>query len=218
MPFDDDDEIENRPENEDNKPKRPGPILHTPKSGPDIPIKIILPIVLVILVSIGGYWIYKSKQPKQSEKPPVVVNMPQPDSLQGQPQNPVGETPTDTSTVKEQKPPTAGKEVKQGEMVNTPPQSPASSKSQPAKIVPRPKIKSSSGGDYTIFVGSFKDKQNAENLFSRWKQAGYPVSLTTKGTWYRVSLGKYPTKVEALQEAEKMREALTEGYFIGVID
>lgn len=76
---------------------------------------------------------------------------------------------------------------------------------------------SSSSGKFTIFVGSFKNKQNAETIAGRWKDAGYPTHVTTKGAWYRVSIGNYSTKEEGKRVAEKMRDAFEYGYWVDLL-
>jgi cell division septation protein DedD len=211
MPFDDEDEpVENQPNPAESLPKRPGPILHTPKSGIDIPFKIVIPIILVIAVGIGGYWYYNTKMKKKTP-PPVVVNMAPIDTTQMQS---LAVQPEDTAMAKEQPPPAETKKgkVKPGKTVAKL-ESP-----KPITEETHPKATLSTTGKYSIVLGSFKSKQNADDLYAHWKAAGYPAFLTTKGAWFKVSIGKYPSIEEAKKEAEKMRDSFKDGYLIEAIE
>jgi cell division protein FtsN len=211
MPFDDEDEpVESQPSPEEPQPKRPGPILHTPKSGIDIPFKIVIPIILLIAVGIGGYWYYNTKM-KKKMPPPVVVNMAPIDTTRmAEP----AVQPADTAVAKEQPPlhETKKGKVKPGKTV--------AKLDSPKSVAeePHPKASLSTTGKYSIVVGSFKNKQNADDLFAKWKAAGYPAYLTTKGAWYKVSLGKYPSIEEAKKEAAKMQDSFKDGYIIEAIE
>jgi cell division protein FtsN len=224
MPFDDEEEeqIENEPSQEEPQPRRPGPILHTPKTGLDIPFKIVIPIILLLLVGAGGYWYYTTKMVKRV--PRTVVNMPV-DTNQMQ-QQPAVQTP-DTSMVKEQTAVTEpAKEKPSTEVIAPAKKSKAKIKENVAKSEPtiraaeEPKVKvsSSTSGKYSIVIGSFKSKQNADDLYALWKKGGYPANLTTKGTWYKVSIGKYPSIEEARKEALKMQDSFKNGYVIEAIE
>lgn len=70
-------------------------------------------------------------------------------------------------------------------------------------------------GDYTIFISAFHDAADAEELAGRWEKAGYPAFIQHASGWYRVGLGRYPTAAIAREEAEKLRQALEDGYWIG---
>jgi hypothetical protein len=61
-------------------------------------------------------------------------------------------------------------------------------------------------GSYSIQVGSFDDKQRAEDLTRRLLGKGYPAYITSriiagKGRMYRVRIGHYRTLDEAKREA-----------------
>ncbi len=70
-------------------------------------------------------------------------------------------------------------------------------------------------GEYTIFISAFHDAGDAEELAGRWERAGYPAFVQHTSGWYRVALGRYATVAIAREEAEKLRQALEEGYWIG---
>ena len=71
-------------------------------------------------------------------------------------------------------------------------------------------------GDYTIFIGVLGDSGDAGELARRWEKAGYPAFvLPSRGGRYRVGLGRYPTEALAREDAEKLRQALEDGYWIG---
>lgn len=75
-------------------------------------------------------------------------------------------------------------------------------------------------GSFVIFIGSFRVKKNAEVEAQKWSDAGYDVSITEKsfaqgnGKWYRVSIGNYPTREEAVAVAKKIGDSFEGGYWI----
>ena len=228
MPFDEEEPVENEPQAEDNRPKRPGPILHTPKSGPKIPFKLILPVVLIIAIGGGGYWYYKHKH-AAAEPPPAVVSVPNADTTQQMaPANqPIPVETTTTAPQQKISPRSKKQKAIKTEMaanVKTKTKAPKKEvKKEPEASGTRssdaaPKLSSADKGNFTIFVGSFKEKKNADAVYQRWKDAGYPAMMTTKGAWHRVSLGKYPSKADASKEAKKMKDAFENGYFVGVLE
>ncbi len=79
-------------------------------------------------------------------------------------------------------------------------------------------IRSEPGGKYTIFISAFSRETDAEELAGRWTEAGYNAFIQHSGGWYRVALGRYPTIVSAREEAEKLRKAFEEGYWIGQVE
>ena len=63
---------------------------------------------------------------------------------------------------------------------------------------------------YTIQVGAFKDRARAEKERARYAAQGLDVfyrheDTDTKGMWYRLYAGRYPTKAEARQAAERLK-------------
>ncbi len=73
-------------------------------------------------------------------------------------------------------------------------------------------------GDYTIFISAFHAAADAEELAGRWERAGYPAFVQHSSGWYRVALGRYQTVALARAEAEKLRQAFEEGYYIGRVE
>lgn len=75
-------------------------------------------------------------------------------------------------------------------------------------------------GNYTIVVASFKAKTNAEKNVKLWTDAGYDAMITEKDSekkgskWYRVSIGRYETKQDAMKAAAKLADAFEAGYWI----
>lgn len=75
-------------------------------------------------------------------------------------------------------------------------------------------------GSYTIVVASFKEKSNAEKTLKRWTDSGYDAIITEKDSekkgskWYRVSIGRYETKQDAMKAASKLADAFEAGYWI----
>jgi cell division protein FtsN len=64
---------------------------------------------------------------------------------------------------------------------------------------------------YSIKVGSFKVKENADTLWKRLKENGYNSSLETvtlgdNSTWYRVTAGQFKTQEEAARCAKNLED------------
>ncbi len=81
------------------------------------------------------------------------------------------------------------------------------------------KIAVTGTGEYAIFIYSFRDKANAVKAAQRWTDAGYFSVITEKGDksggkWYRVSIGRYETKAEALKVAQKLADSFEAGYWV----
>ncbi len=65
-------------------------------------------------------------------------------------------------------------------------------------------------GKFTINVGSFKKRVTAERLMNELKAKGYKAfvaeaSIPQKGTWYRVSVGRFPSREEAQTFAQTVK-------------
>lgn len=66
-------------------------------------------------------------------------------------------------------------------------------------------------GGYTLNIASFRDKGNADQLRKELEQKGYEAFVETahipqKGTWYRVAVGHFPSREEALAFAKGLQE------------
>ncbi len=85
------------------------------------------------------------------------------------------------------------------------------SSSRPADLKreePVSSLKDDTAGYYSVQVGAFSDKKRADKLMAQLKSKGYQVyfvSLINRGTvFYRVRIGKYRTKMEAVEAADKI--------------
>jgi len=66
--------------------------------------------------------------------------------------------------------------------------------------------------DYYLKVSSLKQKENAEELVKRLKDAGYNAfynyeTVKDKGTWYRVYIDEYKSKGDAEKDAKKLMQS-----------
>ena len=71
-------------------------------------------------------------------------------------------------------------------------------------------IKTSPGGEYTVQIASFPTMDNAREMEESLKAKTYPAyikaaNLPNKGTWYRVRIGEFTTKQEALLYMESLK-------------
>ncbi len=71
-------------------------------------------------------------------------------------------------------------------------------------------IKTSPGGEYTVQIASFPNINNAKEMEESLKAKTYPAyikaaNLPNKGTWYRVRIGEFTTKQEALLYMESLK-------------
>ena len=74
-------------------------------------------------------------------------------------------------------------------------------------------------GRYTVNVGSFRERARAERLMKALKEKGYKAfvaeaTLPQRGTWYRVSVGRFPTSGEAQAFARTLKEKERMDYFV----
>lgn len=90
---------------------------------------------------------------------------------------------------------------------------------------PKPKKtyskKADTGGDYTVQIASFSEIDSARELESSLKSETLPAYIKVaripgKGTWYRVRVGGFRSKSEAVSYAEylKSRQPLVNGAFV----
>ena len=66
-------------------------------------------------------------------------------------------------------------------------------------------------GEYTVQIASFADLDSAKEMEESLKSKTYPVYITTatvpnKGTWYRVRIGEFNSKHEAMNYAENLKK------------
>jgi cell division septation protein DedD len=66
-------------------------------------------------------------------------------------------------------------------------------------------------GRFTVNVGSFRKRARAERLMKQLEEKGYEAfvaeaTIPKKGTWYRVSVGRFPSRGEARSFAHAFKE------------
>jgi cell division protein FtsN len=67
------------------------------------------------------------------------------------------------------------------------------------------------GPTYTIQAASVKDPNDADRLVEKLKKAGYPAyrvigKIPGKGVWFRVRIGEYKSKAEAVGVMDKLKK------------
>ena len=77
-------------------------------------------------------------------------------------------------------------------------------------------------GRYTINVASFKTRMRAERLMSKLKDKGYDAfvaeaAVPQRGTWYRVSVGRFSSVGEAQAYAQTLKEKEGLDFFVRTI-
>lgn len=81
--------------------------------------------------------------------------------------------------------------------------------SKPSMITPVPEVTATKKGYHSVQIGAFKNLNNAEALVSQYKEKGYDVFihksiLNEKETLYRVLIGKFENRKEAVQSAQNI--------------
>lgn len=66
-------------------------------------------------------------------------------------------------------------------------------------------------GMYTLNIASFRDKANADRLMKELEEKGYAAfvekaNIPQKGTWYRVAVGRFSSRGEALTFAQELKK------------
>lgn len=78
-------------------------------------------------------------------------------------------------------------------------------------------------GGFTVNIASFKDKGNADRLMRELEEKGYEVfvekaDVPQKGTWYRVSVGRFFSRKDALAFAKGLKEEGIDYSFVRKLD
>jgi cell division protein FtsN len=188
-------------------PERPKPILHKPKMGAGMAGKI--GIIVVVLAIIGGGIFLVLKMMKKKSAPPPTQEI----TLQQH------EESTDTASVpaiEEHSVTIAEPAEKKTEPVKVPEKkttisSAKISSEQPIRKTPPV---SAGVGDYTIYIGSYRNRLNAEREINRWNDAGQHAYMVEKDGWYRVALGKFKTREQAMTEANRLSSSPQNGYWV----
>ena len=87
---------------------------------------------------------------------------------------------------------------------------PQVAKVEEPKVRPAPEEKLPTGR-YTVNVGSFREMARADRLRKELEEKGYKAfvakaAIPQKGTWYRVSVGRFPSRVEAEAFSQALKE------------
>jgi cell division septation protein DedD len=102
-------------------------------------------------------------------------------------------------------------------------QTTAPEESKPAAISPEKEVKqdkekidavvktNTGGPTYTIQAASVRDPQDADRWVEKLKKAGYPAyrvmgKIPGKGVWFRIRIGEYRSKSEALGTMNKLKK------------
>ena len=72
-------------------------------------------------------------------------------------------------------------------------------------------------GNYTIYVARFKSKELADKEAEKWSGSATGVVITKFEGWYRISIGRFETRGQAKNAAEKLSEAHKVSYYIGKV-
>jgi cell division septation protein DedD len=174
---------------EAKKPEMPKP---TPESKQ--PVKVALKEVPPV----------KLETPKPQVVPPVP---PQPQVALSKPE-PVSPRPQPASQKPEAPAKPVGESVKPSVASPAPVTKKVSVQKPEAAITALPA--SSEDGRFSIHVGSFKLKENVDEIVERLQKKGYPVlcslvDIPGKGELYRVKVGYYANGTEAKQVAAKLK-------------
>ena len=108
--------------------------------------------------------------------------------------------------------PASGKAVSQKAGAQKPQPVKTAQKDAPAKEkVAAVKQTSSTGPIYTIQAASVKNAKDADRLIQKLKKRGYPAyraigKVQGKGIWFRVRIGEYKNKSEALGVIKKLKK------------
>lgn len=75
---------------------------------------------------------------------------------------------------------------------------------------------------FSLQIGSYSDREQAEKALNLWQQRGFRVKLVTaqipdKGLWYRLRLGAFQTQEEALEaQRDVMKRYRQSGQVVGL--
>lgn len=97
--------------------------------------------------------------------------------------------------------------------VDSPLDQPLEGQKAPASPVSTPVVTEgavpSAGPGYSVQVGSFRTREQAEQLHGRLMQKGYPARIevsqvTDRGMWYRVRVGHFADRADADRAAQRL--------------
>ena len=79
-------------------------------------------------------------------------------------------------------------------------------------------------GAFTVNLGSFRQKQSADRYVEKLKNQGidafdWEINIPRKGTWYRVSAGRFSTRKEAVDYMKKLNaEGISETFVTKIVE
>ncbi|MFA4967227.1 MAG: SPOR domain-containing protein [Candidatus Margulisiibacteriota bacterium] len=79
------------------------------------------------------------------------------------------------------------------------------------RAAPVVEIKKAAIGAYTVQVGSFSHRKNAQALVAGLKQKGFTGTIIVSGKWFKVCSGNFEDKEQAVQYLEKLGASGFEG-------
>jgi len=210
------------------KGQRSEPIVHKPKESLSAGPKTVVWILLVIAIAGGGIFLYKSGFiRKKNAHPQETVFTQHVDSIgsnrafeSGKDHKPT-EQPRN-ETVGEPAPQQHTAEMQAETRRNRSNKTSEKSQPKPEKIAESKPVPQPTGtGQFTIYIGLYDSKAVAEEESGRWKEAGYQsfvAERSRKGqTMYAVSLGRFSSKQEAIDQAEKLKDGFDAGYRVDVV-
>jgi len=151
----------------------------------------IIAVVVIIILGAAGIVLFKIVPlPWEKVQAPVAVRPPET----------VQEKPVDIAPSQEQQKPQEAIVEKRPDSIPSP---------APTSPVPQPEVKPSGKVIYSVQIGAFENKNNAETLAKQYKEKGYETFVHTttpkdKKTLYRVLIGKFENKKEASRFAENI--------------
>ena len=195
--------------------------MHCTKSGIGIKgnIEIVLLILIVVLATVFVGYFYAQKEPQKTNQAiPLIKPTPPPPVNKPAAALKTGQLPTQRQETKT---------TLQGKMnLAAEPVVPAVEKTSKGRLPSEQKTvepfqentntvskteKTINRSFYSIKVGSFKVKENADTLWKRLKKNGYDPSLETvtlsdNSSWYRVTAGQFKTWEEAVRSAKNLED------------
>lgn len=68
---------------------------------------------------------------------------------------------------------------------------------------------------YSIYIGSYPERVDAENEVSRWREAGYDSFVYDIPGWSRVALGHFESIADTKPMVDSLEQAFEQGYWVG---
>ena len=219
-------------ESEQGSSTKMGPPVHKPKIDMSGGVKAVVAIVVVAVIAVGVFMMYKSgmfgakKQPATQE---VFIQPVDTSAMIASAESLAAAQPAETVLTEAVSPPKSEKSMAAKAQKSKPKPKPKHENMPEMKRETKPEtspetnvsVRSAGTGNYTIYIGSYSSKTTADEEVGRWNEAGYHAFVnefnSKKGITYRVCLGRYSTKDEARGKAEKLKDAFEGGYWVDVV-